>query len=78
MEWDKLLRKRNKTEVEQILVQAIAALSSHPNYQMCTPWEIYELMRKAGLDLVRMLERRKRDGEDARIGHTTKQQHNAA
>lgn len=44
-EFDVLLRKENKTELEQILIQCIATLSSHPNFQDKSPWEIYETMK---------------------------------
>lgn len=46
MTFEGLLRKPDQSKTEQTLIQSIAALSSHPNYQKMTPWEIYDEMAK--------------------------------
>ncbi len=42
MTFEELLRKEDKSEVEQTLIQSICSLTSHPLYQSCTPWEVYD------------------------------------
>lgn len=44
-EFEIMLKKENKIELEQILIQAIAILCSHPNFIDKTPWEIYETIK---------------------------------
>jgi len=44
MKWQELMEKQPKTETEQILIQCIATISSHPGYSHMTPDEIFEAM----------------------------------
>lgn len=45
-EFELLMKKENKTELEQILIQAIATLCSHPNFTDKTPWEVYQIIKE--------------------------------
>lgn len=49
--FDVLLRKPNKTEIEQVLIQCIVSLSPTPNCQHLTPHEIYDLQVKAAREI---------------------------
>lgn len=46
MDFDGLLRKTVKTQAEAMLCQAIAALSTQPQFERMTPWEVFEHVRK--------------------------------
>ncbi|KKK95902.1 hypothetical protein LCGC14_2668170 [marine sediment metagenome] len=42
MDFEELIRKQPKTEMEQTLVQCIVSLSNHPNYSSTDMWTIYD------------------------------------
>ena len=42
MDFEELVRKQSKTEMEQTLVQCIVSLSSHPDYSSTDMWTIYD------------------------------------
>lgn len=42
LSWNELMGKEDKTPEERVLIQCIASLSSHPNYQDKVPEEIYQ------------------------------------
>ena len=42
MTFQELLDKKPKTQVESMLCQAIAALSTQPQFSKNTPWEVFE------------------------------------
>ena len=44
--FDELMDKPSKTEVEVILIQAIAALSTQEQFSSMTPWEVFEHVQK--------------------------------
>ena len=46
MTFQELLYKRPKSKVEAMLCQAIAALSTQPQFAEMTPWEVYEHVEK--------------------------------
>ncbi len=51
--FDKLMDKRSKTEVETILIQAIAALSTQTQFESMTPWEVFEHVQKNAQEIDR-------------------------
>ena len=46
MEFQQLLEKRPKTQAEAMLCQAIAALSTQPQFEKMTPWEVFEHVKE--------------------------------
>lgn len=50
--WRDLMEKTEKTETEQVLIQCIATLSSHPNYRRMTPDEIYDAQVRFAQDIL--------------------------
>ena len=44
--FDELMDKPSKSEVETILIQAIAALSTQDQFSSMTPWEIFDHVKK--------------------------------
>lgn len=46
MTFDDLMRKPDKTETEQVLIQCIATISTHEGYTHMTPWEVFESQQK--------------------------------
>lgn len=42
MDFDTLIRKTPKTQTEVLLCQAIAALSTQPQFETMTPWEVFD------------------------------------
>ena len=42
MTFQELLKKTPKTKTEAVLCQAIAALSTQPQFSHLTPWEVYD------------------------------------
>lgn len=44
--FDELMDISSKTEVESILIQAIAALSTQSQFSSMTPWDIFEHVQK--------------------------------
>lgn len=49
--FDKLLEKSSKTEIESMLIQAIAALSTQPQFSSMTPWEIFEHIQNTAQEI---------------------------
>ena len=51
--FDELMDTPSKTEVESILLQAIAALSTQEQFSSMTPWEIFEHVQKNAQEIDR-------------------------
>jgi hypothetical protein len=50
--WNELIDgKRKKSAAEIVVLNCIATISSHPNYQHMTPWEIYDLEVKNAIEI---------------------------
>ena len=49
--FDELMDKPSKTEVESILIQAIAALSTQSQFSSMTPWDIFEHIQKTAQEI---------------------------
>jgi hypothetical protein len=41
-----ILNKPVKTQAESILIQAIATLSTQPQFALMTPWEVFNHIKK--------------------------------
>lgn len=44
--FQQLLDKKSKTQVESMLCQSIAALSTQPQFTSMTPWEVFDHIKK--------------------------------
>ncbi len=42
MTFDELMKKPDKTETDQVLIQCVATISTHPGYTHMTPEEVFE------------------------------------
>lgn len=42
MDFNELMAKNPKTQSDAMLCQAIAALSTQPQFEKMTPWEVFE------------------------------------
>lgn len=51
MTFDELMSKHPKTEAESLLIQAIAALSTQPQFSSMTPWEVFEHIQRTSQEI---------------------------
>ena len=49
--FDELMDKSSKTEVESMLIQSIAALSTQSQFSSMTPWEIFEHIQNTAQEI---------------------------
>ena len=49
--FDMLMSKPSKTEIESILIQAIAALSTQDQFSSMTPWEIFDHVQRTAQEI---------------------------